>query len=71
MNRKISRPLALLGLGILLVVALALSYRLSGSRTQAQGQVSPEFLKLSPAEQQEALATAERLRRLRGAPSPP
>jgi hypothetical protein len=71
MQRKISRPVALLTLVILILVAAAISYRASES-TRAQGQVSPEFLKLSPAEQQEALATAERLRRLRGAPvSPP
>jgi hypothetical protein len=70
MRRQVSRPVALLTLVILLLVAAAISYRVSES-TKTQGQISPEFLKLSPAEQQEALANAERLRRLRGAPSPP
>jgi hypothetical protein len=70
MRRTVTRPVALLTLGILLLLAAALSYRLSDS-SRTQGQISPEFLKLSPAEQREALATAERLRRLRGAPSPP
>jgi hypothetical protein len=69
MQWKVSRPLALLVLGILLLVVLALGRRLSVS-PGSQGRISPEFLKLSPAEQQEALANAERLRRLRGAPSP-
>jgi hypothetical protein len=68
MQQKVSWPLALLILGILLLAVLALGYRQRVS-PGAQGRISPEFLKLSPEEQREALANAERLRRLRGAPA--
>jgi len=66
MNQSVDWRVALLAIGAVLLVLVALYFRgsLSG---KAQGQISPQFLKLSPAEQRAALATAERARRLRGA----
>ena len=55
MNQNVDWRVALLAIGAVLLVLVALYFRgsLSG---KAQGQISPQFLKLSPAEQRAALA---------------
>jgi hypothetical protein len=69
MKKNIDWRVALLAIGaVLLVVAL---YFRGGLNGKAEGRISPQYSNLSPAEQRQADATAERARRLRGAPSEP
>jgi hypothetical protein len=70
MNQKVDGRVVLIAIGAVLLVLVALWYR-GGLSGKSEGRVSPQFLKLSPTGQREALETAERARRLRGAPPQP
>jgi hypothetical protein len=64
MKQKVSWPVALLVVGVVVLLMAALYHRAAGGGSEAQ--ISPQFLQMSPAEQQSALLNAERARRSRG-----
>jgi hypothetical protein len=67
MNQKVSWPIALAVVAVLLVLLLAL-YRGSGLGGGSDARISPGFQQLSPAEQKAALSAAAGARMRRGAP---
>jgi Tfp pilus assembly protein PilV len=69
MKQKVSWPVALLVVGAVVLLLAALYHRATSSGSEAR--ISPQFLQMSPAEQQAALMNAERARRNRGAPPSP
>ncbi len=69
MKQNVTWPVALLAVGALLLVLVAVFYR-SGRAGGSQGRISPGFQQMSPQEQQEALVAAENARRLRGGQPP-
>jgi hypothetical protein len=68
MKQKVSWPVALLVVGVVVLLLAALYHRAAGG---SEAQISPQFLQMSPAEQKAALLNAERARRRRGAPPAP
>ena len=66
MKQKVSWPVALLALGVMILLLAALYYR--GAVGGSEARISPQFLQMSPDEQRAALMNAERARRSRGAP---
>jgi hypothetical protein len=70
MKQNVSWPIALLIIGALVLVVALVYHRAAVGGSEAR--ISPQFLKMSPAEQRDALIKAELARRRRGAPpSPP
>ena len=65
MNQKLSWPMALAGIGALLLLLLVMYYRSSFS-SGSQARISPGFQQLSPQEQKAALESAARARMRRG-----
>jgi hypothetical protein len=69
-NQNVDWRVALAAVAALLLLVAAI-YHWGGLSGQTAGRVSPQFQRLSPAEQRQALETAEQARRRRGAPPEP
>jgi hypothetical protein len=66
MGQKVSWPVALIVVAVL-VLLISVAYRRSAVGG-SEPRISPQFQQMSPAEQKAALANADRVRHLRGAP---
>jgi hypothetical protein len=66
MGQRVSWPVAAVVVAVLVLLIAAVYRRSAGSGSEAR--ISPEFQQMSPAEQKAALANADRVRHLRGAP---